>query len=192
MKTAINLEVYTFDELPKDEQEDLITRHTQCVYESYKADHIIEPFKERLEAIGFSNPIVQWDITEGVTFEATINFVKLCSFVSLDSNFKFPVRARLYTIPNVLSAPTVLLSLEITEDSEGYEKEDVRLVSYDEVIQNLINELCVNAFQLLYEDYKKETNRETIISTLQDIRYLKRAEVEAAYTEEFKQTIVII
>ena len=179
VSVTVECKVFDYDQLPTKTRERLLQDIWESVTECYRADHIEEPFKERLEAIGFMNPKFWWSINsgrpgDGACFDAEPDMAKICKHLGIEYD------------PKTLEDEWTC-SINVLDHNSGHalsrEIECDAGLEIQERIEELRRQLCTELYQQLLDDYETESGKENLLEMLRSHRYVQAGALQTAIAE---------
>jgi hypothetical protein len=188
MKATIEVEVLEYDELPAKVRTTLLRKEAETLAEIWQSDCVEDQFREKAEAIGFSNIKVWYSgfgsQGDGACFDADIDLKMVLGHLG---------------IPNEVDMDTgVEWSCHIETISQRYNHERTRKIVFEildednpdleeeigDKIEALRLELCRKLYADLEADYYSSISDEECLKFLRARRYLIRDELDALVTEK--------
>jgi hypothetical protein len=182
-KCSIEVEIFEYDQLPKDYQIRLLAEESQSLAEIWQCDHLVDEFKERLEAIGFMEPEVWYSgfgsQGDGACFDAKVDLKKVFKHLGIeydpekeDCDCAIDIINRHYNHEQTRRINYSSCFLSDDEDAEVLNK-----------LETLRLELCKDFYRLLEDDYSGEIGDERCLEELRSRSFVMRKALEGALAE---------
>ena len=179
MNVIIGCEVLTYDELSEDmKQKALIQEHNTLV-EIWRADHLVDDFKEQLEKIGFMEPEVLYSgfgsQGDGACFDAKVDLKKVCRHLGIPYRSRNNWECSIEVVNNrYVHAMTRSVVFHGNKASVGMKIETLRA------------ELCEEFYETLQSDYDEQTSEEACLGFLRERKFVYRRGLEETLEEATK------
>jgi uncharacterized protein YqgV (UPF0045/DUF77 family) len=191
MQAMIEVEVLEYDQLPKKIRQNLLWKEAEALAEIWQSDFVEDQFKEKAEAIGFSDVKVWYsgfgNQGDGACFDADVDLKKVLDHLG---------------IPNEVAPPETAIELEwschIETICSRYNHERTRKIVFEildednpkleeeigEKIEELRLELCRQLYIDLEADYSSSMSDEECLQYLRARRFVVRDELDKLITEK--------
>jgi hypothetical protein len=190
MKAVIGVEVFEYDELPKKIRQDLLRKEAETLAEIWQSDCVEDQFREKVEALGFSDVKVWYSgfgsQGDGACFDADVDIKKVFGHLGIPTDFEADwsnfASCHIETINHRYNHErTRKIVFEILSESAANPEleEDI-----EGQIEELRRELCQQLYKDLEADYYSCISDEECLKFLRARRFVVRDELEKLITEQ--------